>query len=85
MSELVRMEKDVMGLVTVSAQALWGASTQRALGHFDISTERMPLALLMALADIKKIGASQCGFGPAGSHGGRGHCRCRRRGAGRCA
>jgi fumarate hydratase class II len=57
MSELVRMEKDVMGLVTVSAQALWGASTQRALGHFDISTERMPLALLMALADIKKIGA----------------------------
>lgn len=43
-----------MGSVQVDAQRLWGAQTQRALVHFDISTERMPAALIHALAAVKR-------------------------------
>ena len=48
-----RLEKDSMGTVTVAASDLWGAQTQRALEHFKISTERMPLEMIVALAQIK--------------------------------
>jgi fumarate hydratase class II len=48
-----RLEHDSMGSIAVSVNALWGAQTQRSLAHFHISTERMPDALLRALAQIK--------------------------------
>lgn len=57
MSASQRMERDAMGEIAVPAQALWGAQTQRSLEHFAISTERMPEALLMALARIKRAAA----------------------------
>ena len=52
-----RMERDSMGEIAVPVDALWGAQTQRSLEHFAISTERMPDALLMALARIKRVAA----------------------------
>jgi len=52
-----RMERDSMGEIAVPVDALWGAQTQRSLEHFAISTERMPEALLMALARIKRAAA----------------------------
>jgi fumarate hydratase, class II len=54
MNEPTRIEKDSMGEVVVPAAALWGAQTQRSLEHFNISTERMPQPLLMALARVKR-------------------------------
>ena len=57
MSPATRMERDSMGEIAVPADALWGAQTQRSLEHFAISTERMPDALLMALARIKRVAA----------------------------
>jgi fumarate hydratase class II len=47
-----------MGEVAVADGALWGAQTQRSLQHFQISTERMPHALLMAMARIKQAAAT---------------------------
>ncbi len=52
-----REEKDTMGTVQVPATALWGAQTQRSLQNFRISTERMPFALLHALALVKRAAA----------------------------
>jgi fumarate hydratase class II len=52
-----RMEHDSMGDIAVSDSALWGAQTQRSLLHFAISTERMPQALLYALARTKRAAA----------------------------
>lgn len=54
MQPLSRVEHDAMGEILVPASALWGAQTQRSLQHFAISTERMPMALIMALARIKR-------------------------------
>src|SRR5438445_384861 len=54
MDEAARIETDAVGEVAVPATALWGAQTQRSLEHFHISTERMPHALLMALARVKR-------------------------------
>ena len=53
-----REEKDTMGMVRVPATALWGAQTQRSLQNFRISSERMPFALLRALALVKRVAAS---------------------------
>ena len=53
-----REEKDTMGMVRVPATALWGAQTQRSLQNFRISGERMPFALLRALALVKRAAAS---------------------------
>lgn len=44
-----------MGVVDVPSGALWGATTQRSLTFFAISTEHMPRELLVALAHIKKV------------------------------
>jgi len=52
-----RIEHDAFGDIEVPADVLWGAQTQRSLLHFHISTERMPEALLRALAHIKLIAA----------------------------
>ncbi|MBS0424328.1 MAG: class II fumarate hydratase [Proteobacteria bacterium] len=52
-----REERDTMGVVEVPAEALWGAQTQRSLQNFKISGERMPLALIHALARVKRAAA----------------------------
>ncbi len=49
-----RTERDPFGDIAVPADRLWGAQTQRSLQHFAISTERMPVALLTALAEVKR-------------------------------
>ena len=49
-----RTETESFGTVEVPAAGLWGASTQRSLEHFRISGERMPLAVVRALALVKK-------------------------------
>jgi len=52
-----REERDTMGVVQVPADALWGAQTQRSLQNFKISSERMPVALIHALARVKRAAA----------------------------
>lgn len=54
----VRIEKDSMGPIDVPADQLWGAQTQRSLEHFRISSEKMPPALIHALAMTKRAAAS---------------------------
>ena len=48
-----RMEHDSFGSIEVPADRLWGAQTQRSLEHFDISSERMPEEIILALATVK--------------------------------
>ncbi len=52
-----RRESDSMGPIEVPADKLWGAQTQRSLEHFRISTEKMPLSLIHALALTKRAAA----------------------------
>ncbi|BCT69068.1 class II fumarate hydratase [Nitrosospira sp. NRS527] len=52
-----REERDSMGVMQVPASALWGAQTQRSLQNFKISFERIPFALLHALALVKRAAA----------------------------
>jgi fumarate hydratase class II len=52
-----RKEKDTFGPIEVPADALWGAQTQRSLQNFKISTEKMPPALIKALALVKRAAA----------------------------
>ncbi len=52
-----RTETDSFGAIDVPAQALWGAQTQRSLAFFAIGEQRMPLALVHALAQIKRAAA----------------------------
>src|SRR5437660_3396562 len=52
-----RMEKDTFGPIEVPAERLWGAQTQRSLTNFRISTEKMPPALIKALAQVKRAAA----------------------------
>jgi fumarate hydratase class II len=53
-----RLEHDSMGAIEVDAARLWGAQTQRALLHFHISSERMPMPLIHALASVKRACAT---------------------------
>lgn len=53
-----RIEKDTMGDVQVPADRLWGAQTERSRQNFHIGTEKMPLAVLYAYAQLKKACAS---------------------------
>ncbi|HHZ8493052.1 TPA: class II fumarate hydratase [Enterobacter mori] len=53
----VRHEKDSMGAIDVPADKLWGAQTQRSLEHFRISSEKMPVSLIQALALTKRAAA----------------------------
>jgi fumarate hydratase class II len=48
-----RIEHDAWGDIPVPDAHLWGAQTQRSIGHFAISTETMPPELLRALALVK--------------------------------
>jgi fumarate hydratase, class II len=52
-----RLERDSMGEMEVPADALYGASTQRAVLNFPISGQRMPRRFLRALALIKLAAA----------------------------
>ena len=56
-----RIERDAFGAIEVPAARLWGAQTQRSLQHFAISTERMPVELLRALAEVKRAAAQANG------------------------
>ncbi len=53
-----RFEKDSFGEIEVPADRLWGAQTERSRRFFRISGERMPLAVVYALARVKKAAAS---------------------------
>ena len=48
-----RIEHDSFGPIDVPADALWGAQTARSLRFFAIGEQRMPLALIHALAWVK--------------------------------
>ena len=52
-----RTERDTMGEIEVPADRLWGAQTQRSLQNFRIGGERMPLAIIHAIAQIKRAAA----------------------------
>src|SRR3954454_7459373 len=52
-----RIEKDSFGPIEVPADRLWGAQTERSRRFFRISGERMPLAVVYALARVKKAAA----------------------------
>src|SRR5437764_5229873 len=49
-----RIEKDTFGPIEVPAERLWGAQTPRSLTNFRIRTEKMPAALIKALAQVKR-------------------------------
>lgn len=49
-----RTERDSSGAIEVPAKRLWGAQTQRSLKYFDISCERMPEEIILALAEVKR-------------------------------
>src|SRR3954466_6047783 len=53
-----RTEKDSFGPIEVPADHLWGAQTERSRRFFRISSERMPLAVVYALAGVKKAAAA---------------------------
>ncbi len=57
MSGKPRTETDALGAVTVPGDRLWGAQTQRCLDYFKIGSERMPFAVIRALALVKKAAA----------------------------
>ena len=52
-----RRETDSLGPIEVPEPAYWGAQTQRSLINFSIGQEKMPLAVVHALALIKKAAA----------------------------
>src|SRR5262245_23004152 len=56
-AEKTRTERDSLGEMSVPADALWGASTQRALENFPISGERFPRVFLRALGLVKRAAA----------------------------
>ncbi len=57
-SHAVRKERDSMGEMEVPADALWGASTERARRNFPVSGERFPRRFLWALGVVKRCAAA---------------------------
>ena len=53
----VRTEKDTMGVVSVPADAYFGAQTQRSRENFKIGGETLPRPLIRAMATVKKAAA----------------------------
>jgi len=51
---ITRIEKDSIGPIEVTNDRLWGAQTARSLKYFAISQEKMPEALIYALAVTKR-------------------------------
>ena len=60
-SDQDRIEKDSLGKVRVTASALWGAQTQRAVDNFRIGCLPMPAALIRAIATVKWAAAETNG------------------------
>src|SRR4051794_8858128 len=56
-TQATRVERDSMGEMAVPADALYGASTQRAVLNFPISGRRFPRPFIRALALIKQAAA----------------------------
>jgi len=56
-SQATRSERDTFGPIDVPADRLWGAQTQRSLQNFDISGERQPREIILALAQVKRASA----------------------------
>jgi fumarate hydratase class II len=56
-SGATRTETDSMGPIEVPADRYWGAQTQRSLHHFSIGADRMPAAVIRAMAVLKKAAA----------------------------
>ena len=54
----LRKELDSLGEVSVAADKLWGAQTQRSLEHFSIGKDLMPREIILAYAILKKAAAS---------------------------
>jgi fumarate hydratase class II len=54
----VRKETDSLGEVSVPADRLWGAQTQRSLEHFSIGKDLMPREMITAYATLKKAAAN---------------------------
>ncbi len=52
-----RTEHDSFGPIEVPAEALWGAQTERSRRNFAIGEQRMPIAIVHALAQIKQVAA----------------------------
>ena len=52
-----RTETDTFGPIEVPAERYWGAQTERSRQNFRIGVERMPLALIRALAIVKRVAA----------------------------
>jgi fumarate hydratase class II len=57
MAMKTRTEKDTFGPIDVPHHHLWGAQTQRSLQFFAISTEKMPVPLIDAMARLKRAAA----------------------------
>jgi fumarate hydratase class II len=53
-----RIESDSLGEVSVPADKLWGAQTQRSLEHFSIGDDLIPRELIDAYAILKKAAAT---------------------------
>ncbi len=53
-----RRERDTLGEIDVPADRYWGAQTQRSLENFRIGQERMPVAVVHALGEIKRAAAA---------------------------
>ena len=54
----VRKETDSLGEVSVPADKLWGAQTQRSLEHFSIGKDLIPREMITAYATLKKACAN---------------------------
>ena len=54
----MRNESDSLGTVSVPADRLWGAQTQRSLEHFSIGKELIPAEMVSAYAQLKKAAAN---------------------------
>jgi fumarate hydratase, class II len=52
-----RTETDSLGPIEVPAEHYWGAQTQRSRMHFAIGSEKMPIAIIHALAMVKRAAA----------------------------
>ena len=53
----IRKETDSLGEVSVPADRLWGAQTQRSLEHFSIGADLMPREMITSYAILKKAAA----------------------------
>ena len=55
---MTSVETDSFGPIEVSADALWGAQTERSRRFFAIGSQRMPIEVVHALAEVKRAAAT---------------------------